>query len=239
MHRFSMDRCIRALIAAFGLFAVLVFLAPSSDAQGSGGPASISSSGSGGRAVVGTVPTGPVHPPTGTVPPAPSGSLPKSHIASSLPAGSERHHHDAGFAPVFYPVPIPYAVDLGSADAYAGSDADDQDANYQGGPTVFDRRGSGEESYVPPVSDGSEQESADRASDITAAADPPEPTTLVFKDGHKLDVENYAIIGQMLLDLTPGHTRRVPLADLDLGATREENDERGIVFQVPQTSQVN
>ena len=100
-----------------------------------------------------------------------------------------------------------------------------------------DRRGSGAESYVDPVSDLSAPQEEDRVS--TADPDPPEPTTLVFKDGHKLSVENYAIIGQTLLDLTPGHTRRVPLADLNLNATRQENDDRGIVFQIPETQQVN
>jgi hypothetical protein len=62
---------------------------------------------------------------------------------------------------------------------------------------------------------------------------------LVFKDGHKLEVGNYAIIGQTLFDMTPGHARKVPLADLDLEATRRQNDDRGITFQLPISSKAN
>jgi hypothetical protein len=56
---------------------------------------------------------------------------------------------------------------------------------------------------------------------------------LVFKDGHKLEIGNYAIVGSTLFDLTPGHSRRVPLSDLDLDATKKENDDHGILFEVP------
>jgi hypothetical protein len=58
-------------------------------------------------------------------------------------------------------------------------------------------------------------------------------TTLVFKDGQQLDVENYAIVGNTLYDLTPGHRRKIALAELDLNATAKENDGRGIDFQLP------
>jgi hypothetical protein len=55
----------------------------------------------------------------------------------------------------------------------------------------------------------------------------------VFKDGQRLDVSNYAIVGNTLYDLTPGHRRKVALAELDLSATAKENDDRGIDFQLP------
>jgi hypothetical protein len=130
-----------------------------------------------------------------------------------------------------YAVPVPYAVDVSDAD----TPGDDDDAEYQGGPTVFDRRGSGPDSYVPPSSTGSEE---------TAEADPdPEPpqppTTLVFKDGHQLEVNNYAIVSQTLYDLTPGHPRKIALADLDLPATQKQNDDHGVVFQLPPSAQAN
>jgi hypothetical protein len=54
-----------------------------------------------------------------------------------------------------------------------------------------------------------------------------------------LELGNYAIIGSTLFDLTPGHPRRVALAELDLEATRKENDDRGVVFQPPPASQAN
>ena len=56
---------------------------------------------------------------------------------------------------------------------------------------------------------------------------------LVFKDGHQLEVENYAIVGATLYDLTEGHRRKVALSDLDLTSTAKQNDDRGIDFHLP------
>ena len=66
-----------------------------------------------------------------------------------------------------------------------------------------------------------------------APVDDEPQTTLVFKDGQQLDVANYAIVGNTLYDLTPGHRRKIALAELDLSATAKENDGRGIDFQLP------
>lgn len=60
-----------------------------------------------------------------------------------------------------------------------------------------------------------------------------EPTVLVFRDGHRMEVTNYAIVGKELINLSGKGPRRIPLADLDLTATTRENDERGIGFHVP------
>jgi hypothetical protein len=70
-------------------------------------------------------------------------------------------------------------------------------------------------------------------------APPQAPTILIFKDGHQLEVANYAIVNQTLYDLTPGHPRRIALADLDLPATEKQNDDHGIVFQLPPSAQAN
>ena len=144
--------------------------------------------------------------------------------------------------PWVYGVPVPYAVDLGATDEGNGADADadDNDPNYQGGPTIFDRRGSGAASYIPPVSTASRAHAVQSADEPPADPGPPqEPTLLVFKDGRRLELGNYAIIGSTLFDLTPGHPRRVALADLDLEATRKENDDRGVIFRLPPTPQAN
>lgn len=148
------------------------------------------------------------------------------------------HRHDGDFAiPYGYAVPVPYAVDSGPADDSADSGEDD---NYQGGPTIFDRRGSGADSYVPPVKNVPMPHA--EANAAVPAADPgppPAPTVLIFKDGHKLEVENYAIVGSTLFDLTPGHPRKIALADLDLEATRQQNDDRGVTFELPTSTQGN
>ncbi|MGA2416985.1 MAG: hypothetical protein ABSF59_21215 [Candidatus Sulfotelmatobacter sp.] len=149
------------------------------------------------------------------------------------------------YYPYLYAVPVPYAAD--DADAYNTDtpDDDNDDAEYQGGPTIFDRRGSGPDSYVPPVSEPiaqnrNDQDISANISANLAAAEPPQvSTTLVFKDGHQIEIANYAIVSQTLFDLTPGHPRKIALADLDLPATEKQNDDRGVTFQLPPTAQAN
>lgn len=66
--------------------------------------------------------------------------------------------------------------------------------------------------------------------------DPPEVvpnTVLVFRDGHKEEVQNYAIVGQTLWNFAPQHRQKIPLSDLDLQATAKANEERGVDFHVP------
>ena len=57
-------------------------------------------------------------------------------------------------------------------------------------------------------------------------------TVLVFKDGHQMEVANYAIMGSNLY-LFAGDHRKIPLSDLDLDATVKVNEERGTDFRVP------
>jgi hypothetical protein len=231
-------RSIPAPVALFSLFALLVFLttlfAVASPAQINAPPTSVTSPGFGGRAVNG--------PPASVTSLGPNGYTPGPRVTFSAPHHSQdgqhphRRDHVESSHGVVYAVPVPYAVDLGASD---NEDADD-DANYQGGPTVFDRRGSGADSYVPPVPNFRSSRASAGSDSDSAAPDPPqEPTLLVFKDGHKLEVENYAIIGATLFDLTLGHPRRVALADLDLDATRKQNDDRGVIFQLPAPQQAN
>lgn len=192
-----------------------------------------------------------VNPPTGAPSLGPRVFAPGSHgfapgsrvpfAQSNAARNGDRHpprHHDREFvAPFAYAVPVPYVVDSGQADDSTDSSADDE---YQGGPTIFDRRGSGAASYVPPVRDVPAPHSTERADASVADPDPPqEPTLLVFKDGRKLEVGNYAIVGSTLFDLTPGHARKIALADLDLEATRQQNDDRGVAFQLPPPAQAN
>ena len=59
-------------------------------------------------------------------------------------------------------------------------------------------------------------------------------TTLVYRDGHKAEVLNYAIVGSNLVDLSKGSLlKKIPLASLDLEATRRENEENGVDFHLP------
>ena len=192
--------------------------------------------------------TGSVQPPTSNLPGrggvGSGGYIPNSRVTFSGSKPSRdadrdkdhrRHRRDqyGAYAFVPYAVAIPYAPD----DANQGDDSESNDDDYQGGPTVFDRRGLGADSYVPPLQDAPAAHTTEAGMSTEEA---PQPSTLlVFKDGHKLEVGNYAIVGDTLFDLTPGHTRRVALATLDLDATRQQNDDRGVVFQLPASTQGN
>jgi hypothetical protein len=61
------------------------------------------------------------------------------------------------------------------------------------------------------------------------------PTTLVFRDGKRVETQNYAIVGNTLwLMADNGHMQKVPLSELDREATLKSNGERGVDFRVPQ-----
>jgi len=242
---YSSRRSIPALLAVFGAFLLPFILVSASPAQIGAG-----SSGSAHAASVGP-PTGSVAPPTGSVAP-PTGATHSGNFAHSSGIsqnpGSFRnnnnndgHHHPhrtangTAYYPYVYGVPVPYVVDTGDAEA-ASDDDNNDDAEHQGGPTIFDRRGSGEDSYIPPSYTGPANAS------LAAEPDPEPPappTVLVFKDGHQVEVSNYAIVSPTLYDLTPGHPRKIALADLDLLATQKQNDDRGITFQLPPMPQAN
>jgi hypothetical protein len=257
------QRSIPALLALFGMFLLPPLFVASSPAQIN----SASSSGSG-HSFSAAPPTGSVAPPTGSVAPptgaasvhngvgqSGSGVTHSSNFPHSpgRPNNTGEHHHphhpangDSYSAYVYpYWYAVPYAVDPNDA-SNNDNDNDDDDPEYQGGPTIFDRRGAGAASYVPPSYEGpahahggTENASAVQSSAEPAAESLQSPTTLVFKDGHSVEVENYAIVAQTLYDLNPGHPRKIALADLDLPATEKQNDDRGVAFQLPPSAQEN
>jgi hypothetical protein len=237
----SVRHSIPASVALFSLLVVPVIFVASGQAQINGTPSSVTSPGFGGRPINA--------PPAGVTSVGPRGYAPNFPDTFSTSRGSRsddgrhRHHHGDNVPPLVYaipvPVPVPYAADMGAADEDADSSADQND---RGGPTILDRRGSGASSYVPPVRDVPAPHSSQTAEASVAdpEPDPPqEPILLIFKDGRKLEVGNYAILGKTLFDLTPGHARKIALADLDLEATRQQNDDRGITFQLPPSSHAN
>jgi hypothetical protein len=70
------------------------------------------------------------------------------------------------------------------------------------------------------------------------SAEPAAPATvLVFRDQHRQEVQNYAIVGQTLWSFAPQRTQKIPLADLDIQATEKANDDRGVEFKVPADGQ--
>ena len=73
-----------------------------------------------------------------------------------------------------------------------------------------------------------------------AKSQPPAPrevmaidsTVLVFRDGHRQQVTNYAVMGQTLY-VFDGLRQKIALGDLDVPATIKVNDDRGVEFQLP------
>jgi hypothetical protein len=155
-------------------------------------------------------------------------------------------HHGARVIgiPVFYPV-YPY-------DSYTDVE---QPAESMPGAGTFDRPRYAEDTE-PVSARAPEPRPRDRADDSrygehyldSRAAQPPAPvapapepseaaaTLLVFRDGHRLEVRNYAIMGSTLFIITP-ERRKIPLSELDLQATARENDDRGVDFRVPSATE--
>jgi hypothetical protein len=63
------------------------------------------------------------------------------------------------------------------------------------------------------------------------------PTVIVFRDQHKEEIQNYAIIGQTLWNFAPQHTQKIPLSDVDIPATTKANEDRGGDFNVPASNE--
>lgn len=234
----------RARVAAFavGLAAIALMVPVSAPAQINGPPASVTSTGFGGHfdrapgpkaSVTSLGPNGTrlnnqfPTPPTCCINPLfPS----QPHPPANRP-NRPRPTHSTWVTPVYVPYYSPAYV--GEPDADPAPDPADE----RGGPTIFDRRGDGQARRPA----ASEYASRQYSSNTTASADPApaedQPQTLlIYKDGHQDEVQNYAVVGDMLYDLTPGRHRKIALADLDLKATAQQNDDAGINFQVPASS---
>jgi hypothetical protein len=238
-------------------FALIVFaisflglmLSTDAAAQVNGMPASVTSPGFGGRQVNGVAPSVTSLGPRGFTPAFPpccftGTSLGKPHfVANPNPALNFHHHHHNGPLPWGGAVyAVPYYGYYDSGDEVADTPQDDQ---YNGGPTVFDRRGPGTSPSAAPYPSRARNDIPQPDSPSDSAAQPEAPaadqpqTVLVFKDGHQLEVANYAIVGSTLYDLTGGRRQKIALADLDLTATSKQNDDRGIDFQLPAAAEAN
>jgi hypothetical protein len=160
-----------------------------------------------------------------------------------------------GYYPGYSPVIVAQQDDSATAATVEGDDE-------ESGPTVFEHRGSrrapAEEAYSRGYEEGrasAEDGRRDRrhadaeehgprkapeehgAKGDAKADDEPAPavvvkTVLVYKDAHKEEIANYAIVGDQLFDFTNGR-RKIAIADLDVAATTKANDDRGVDFQLP------
>jgi hypothetical protein len=212
-----------------------------------GVPASVTSFGFGGRPGFHGVPASVTSLNFGAVP---NTNFPRpAHIG--FDSGRQHHRHNQGLVNPFYggtPY-VPYAYPV-----YVIPEYDVSDIGYQRPPA---------DESVPSPADQVRQELESLRTTVreyrdelraTRGTEPPAPkaepvqaaesqpaanqpeTVLVFKDGHHIEVSNYAIVGGTLYDLSEGRTKKVALAELDLPATVKQNDEHGVEFRVPATS---
>jgi hypothetical protein len=253
----------RAMRYWMPLLAVLLvaFLTVAVAAQANGVPPSVTSFGFGGHpGFNGPAPSVTSLGPRGAAPPHNG-----MHQPPFRPEPGVHHHHNQGYAyPYYVPYYVPYYPMMDPNDAQATdeslADPPEDPRQYQGGPTIFDRRGPG----TPAPNDYPAEKpraAVPRPSGPVAAAPAlyehavanapeagkaPEPviavqpsTILIFKDGHKQEVSNYAIVGTNLFDLTPGHRLKIPLSDLDVAATQKANEDQGNDFKLPEPTSGN
>jgi len=218
-----------------GLLAWFV-LTVSAGAQINAAPPSVTSLGFGGRAFSPLLPSVTSLGPQGYTPgfnPAFPNSAPLFNLHPVGPLNGYHHHHpNTGVVPWGGAYILPYYAYYDSGNEAENDPSEDP---YNGGPAMFVGRG---RSTPPKPQPADSADPAVASAPSPAESDPPpmanQPATLlVFKDGRRLEIENYAIVGNTLYDLSGGARRKIPLADLDLGATTKENDERGIDFRVP------
>jgi hypothetical protein len=208
----------RATVAASAL--ALGLLAVCASAQIHAAPPSVTSMGFGGRPFNGPRPSVTSLGPRGYTP----GSRPSFGNSGFVAHGP--HHRPPYPLANFGYFGVPYY-------GYFDNGYYDNSADAANNPPVDDNNVA--PGYVPRPPDADFQAQANPAPPDDSS-EPSTPTVLVFKDGHEVEVENYAIVGTTLYDLTEGHRRKVPLGDLDLTATAKQNDDRGIDFHLPGTA---
>jgi hypothetical protein len=246
----------RASVAGFAVVGAILICGLAATAQINGAPPSVTSIGFGGT-------PGSIHGPAESVTSlgpqgyTPTyGPYPHNNGLFGTNSGNNINGHGHGHPRGYYPwgggyyYAVPY-YGYGYDDGTGSGDPPPPDDSYNGGPTVFDRRGPGPGGPGPagsgPGAPGPAAMAGPGAND--GAGDPgvassaptvaqPE-TVLVFKDGHQLEVENYAIQGNTLWDLTEGRKHKIGLDELDLTATAKQNEERGVDFEIPATSAAN
>lgn len=123
------------------------------------------------------------------------------------------------------PIYVPYAYPV-VVDAQPVSEVQEPDPP---APTIFEHR-----AMVAPMRPWSPERSSTQPVEQSGAAQAEQiPTVLIFRDGHRAEVLNYAIVGQTLYDLGTFVAHKIPLSNLNLPATIKANEERGVDFSVP------
>jgi hypothetical protein len=165
--------------------------------------------------------------------------FPRSRGVVTVPAFIPSFGYGSGYYPYYSPYPGPvsvvpdpitqgYGYDYGyGQDQYA---QDQAAAQNQADLTYEVSRLSQE---VEDLRQQQAMQAAPPPQPVPANPVPVTPTVLVFRDGHRTEIQNYAVIGQTLWVLDQRASTKIPLTDLDLDATQQENAARGMRFSVP------
>jgi hypothetical protein len=78
-----------------------------------------------------------------------------------------------------------------------------------------------------------EDRAAANSGTALSAKNPSVATIFVFRDGHRISVQSYAITGATLWTFDENAARKYQLADLDAAATEQANAANGVEFRVP------
>lgn len=162
------------------------------------------------------------------------------HNGAGFNHGGRFRSSGGAFAAPYYYIPLGgYGYDYVGADMYSGS------PNMYSGPPI----GANESTLHIIVEQAPAQSYRAPVDDTQAEVTPPprvvqerpstaleaksrEPTVLVFRDGHKQEVGNYAIMGQTVY-VFDNRAQKISLADLDVPSTVKTNDDRGMEFKLP------
>jgi hypothetical protein len=159
----------------------------------------------------------------------------------SSPFFFHHHHHFFRTWPYvgyygypYYNYPWPYYGD----DSYSADSYQNYQANDYSTPYVDNSRQQAEinrlEDEVERLREERDaRESKASASQARAKTELPR-TELVFRDKRTEEVQNYAIVGQTFWILSAERARKIPLAELDIPATKKANENRGVEFQLPE-----
>ena len=147
-----------------------------------------------------------------------------------------RHHGRflfPGFGYTYYAAPYTYAYpaysDYASYDQYPTGQPDATAINqaYQQGALQQQVADLGDEvAQMRAELESPKAASAAPSRSAYAATEP--PITLVFRDGHRAQAQNYAIAGNTFWILNRSVAKKVPMNELDLAATRRANEQEGI-----------
>jgi hypothetical protein len=168
------------------------------------------------------------------------------------PGGRRRYYSGYGYNPFGYGYGFyPYGYYIPSSLSYAGFPDDYQSGQGAEAPPGDYGPPYGPEDEVegqaypgpayppypgPAYGPGYGQGGARAENPASAAPEEPQlPTVLVYRDGHQMEIQNYAIYGQTVWVFGDQITRKIALADLDVAKTKQLNDKRGVEFDVPES----